>query len=488
MPNKAESQGKQTAMEKSDRPIVPMKPGNSGGGRGATPTPRSTTTQATPRGGTPVTRRLDRITDRVRAEPNERLTNLMHHLDVELFHEAFSELESRRAPGIDGVTKDQYATDLQDSLHRVVEALHRRGYRPQAARRHMIPKANGKLRPLGIPTTEDKVVQRGVVKVLERVYEELFYDFSFGFRPGLSCHDALKRLSEHIHKDRTTWIVEADIKGFFDNVNHAHLLRMVAHRVADPGILWLIERFLKAGVLNGGVFIDTEAGTPQGGVISPLLANIYLHYVLDDWFAKAVAPQCRGRAHLVRYADDFVVTFEYEDDARRFYADLPRRLGKFGLTVAPEKTRIFRFGRDAQRHADETGEDVEKFDFLGLQHRCGKSRKGFFKVKWSTSAEKFRAKVRDFSNWLDERTTTALSKLWPTINAKLRGHYGYYAVSDNWENLLRYREAVLWLLLRWSNRRGQRRSFTIPSWMEYVRRHGLATPQRIVMNLNANVF
>jgi group II intron reverse transcriptase/maturase len=489
MPNKAESQGKQMAMEKSDRPIVPTKPGNAGGGMGATPTTRSTTTPATPSGGTPVSRRLDRITARVRQHPSERLTNLMHHLDVELLHEAFSELEERRAPGIDGVTKVQYGANLQTSLPRVVEDLHRRRYRPQAARRHMIPKANGKQRPLGIPTIEDKVVQRALVKVLNPVYEEEFYDFSFGFRPGRGCHDALKRLSKHIHQDRTSWIVEADIKGFFDHVNHGELLRMLAHRIADPGILWLVERFLKSGVNDGGVFVDVDAGTPQGGVISPLLANVYLHYVLDDWFARAVAPQCRGQAHLVRYADDFVATFEYEEDARRFYADLPRRLGKYGLLLASEKTRLFRFGRFARAQAEARGEYVEKFDFLGFQFRCGRTRRGRFKVKWSTAPEKFRAKVRDFSVWLKAQATTRLSTLWPTVNAKLRGHYAYYNVNDNWRNLLRFRGVVLWQLFHWSNRRSQRRSFTMSSWLTYVDRHILAKPKPGTMvKLNANVF
>ena len=488
MPDKADSQERQTTTEKSDRSIVPLKPGNAGGGKGATPTTRSTTTPSARSGGSMVTRRLDRITEKVRTSPKEQLTNLMHHLDVELLTEAFSELEARRAPGIDGVTKGDYGANLQEHLQRTVEELRRRRYRPQATRRRMIPKTNGKLRPLGIPTTEDKVIQRGVVKVLERVYEEVFYDFSFGFRPGRSCHQALRRLSEHIHRDRTSWVVEADIKGFFDHVDHAHLLRMVAHRVSDPGMLWLIERFLKAGVFDRGAIVDVEAGTPQGGVISPLLANVYLHYVLDDWFARAVAPQCRGQAHLVRYADDFVATFEHEEDARRFFADLPRRLGKFSLEVAPEKTRLFRFGRHARAQAEARGESVEKFEFLGLQHRCARSRKGFFKVKWSTSGEKFRAKVRAFSTWLKEEATTPLKDLWPRVNAKLRGHYGYYAVSDNWPNLLRFRTAVLWLLYRWSNRRSQRRSFTLSSWLAYVDRHRLASPERVVMNLNVSVY
>ena len=349
----------------------------------------------------------------------------------------------------------------------------------------MIPKSNGKLRPLGIPTTEDKVVQRAAVKVLERVYEEEFHPFSFGFRPGKSCHDALKALSWNIHRGRVGWVVEADIKGFFDNVDHGHLLAMLRHRIADPNMLWLIEQFLRAGVLIDGKRVEGELGTPQGGVISPLLANVFQHHVLAEWFARAVKPQCRGAAHLVRYADDFVATFELERDARRFYADLPRRLGKFGLEVAPEKTRLLRFGRFSRRDAQRLGERAAVFDFLGFRHRCGTSRKGRFKMKWSTSKEKFRSKVRAMKDWIASHRWLGLAELWRTVNAKLRGHYAYYSVSDNWPMLEAFRTAVMWILFQQLNRRSQRRSFTWAAWVSYVDRVGLAKPQRVVANLNA---
>ena len=429
--------------------------------------------------------RLDRITDRARKSSEQKYNNLFHHLDVELMTEAFSELKEDRAPGVDGVTKEELAKVLQEHLQDLEGRLHRRAYRPSPARRRMIPKANGKQRPLGIPTTEDKVVQRAVVKVLERVYEEEFHPFSFGFRPGKSCHDALRALSWNIHRGRVGWVVEADIKGFFDNVDHGHLLRMLRHRVCDPNMLWLIERFLRAGVLVDGKRHDVERGTPQGGVISPLLANIFLHHVLDEWFARAVKPQCRGAAQLVRYADDFVATFELESDARRFFADLPRRLGKFGLEVAPEKTRLLRFGRFSRRDAKRHGERAAVFDFLGFRHRCGTSRKGSFKVKWSTSTEKFRSKVRAMRDWIERQRQQPLRVVWQTVNAKLRGHYGYYAVSDNWPRLEAFRTAVMWILYQQLNRRSQRRSFTWEAWVAHVERAGLAKPQRVVANLNA---
>ena len=413
----AKSRETPTASEKSDSVIVPTKPGNSGGGKGAERATRSNRAPAARRGGTTVRTRLDRITERARKLPNERYNNLYHHLDTELMTEAFAKLKKDRAPGVDGMTTERFGEELQERLQNLEGRLRRRAYHPRPSRRRMIPKANGKQRPLGIPTIEDKVVQRATVAVLERIYEEEFHDFSFGFRRGKGCHDALQALSWNLHRGRCGWVVEADIKGFFDNVDHGHLLRMLRHRIADPAMLWLIEQFLRAGVLVDGHHVDVDRGTPQGGVISPLLANVFLHHVLDEWFAQAVKPQCRGAAQLVRYADDFVVTFELEVDARRFLADLPRRLGKFGLEVAPEKTRLLRFGRFSRRDAKRLGEKAATFDFLGFQHRCGTSRKGRFKVKWSTSSTAFRSKLRAFKDWLVANRTMPLTVLWRMVNA-----------------------------------------------------------------------
>jgi group II intron reverse transcriptase/maturase len=484
---RAEATSRETQMagEKSDRVVVPMNPGNSGGGKDPTPTTRLNRAPSARRGGIPVDSRLERITERARKNPQERFTNLFSHLDVELLRSSFGDLKSDRAAGVDGVTKADLLPVLQSHLQDLAGRLHRRAYRPQPSRRRLIPKSNGKLRALGIPTIEDKVVQRAVVKLLERVYEEDFHSFSYGFRPGKGCHDALKALSWNIHRGRVSYVVEADIQGFFDNVDHDHLLRMLAHRVSDPMMLWLVRQFLRAGALVDGKYVDTERGTPQGGVISPLLGNIFLHHVLDEWFAKAVKPQCRGQAQLVRYADDFVATFELESDARRFHADLPRRLGKFGLALSAEKTRLLPFGRFAQRDARARGERVAVFDFLGLRHRCGKSRKGNFKVKWSTSSERFRSKVRAMKEWISSNRTLPLGELLRVVNAKLRGHYAYYAVSDNWPRLLAFRRTVMWILYKWVNRRSQRRSFSPSEWVALIHRVGLASPTRVVANLNA---
>jgi RNA-directed DNA polymerase len=321
--------------------------------------------------GDPVELRLARIRHRARTQRRERLNNLYTHLDAELLLWAYEQLDAGKAVGVDGISVEEYGQGLEGRLSSLLDRLHQGSYRPQPSRRRWIPKGDGRMRPLGIPATEDKIVQRALSAVLAEVFEEEFCDFSYGFRPGRGCHDALRGLARHIAHDRVNWVVEADIKGFFDAVNHDWLLKMVAERVSDKRVLRLIRRMLMAGVMEEGRRRETEAGTPQGGVISPLLANIYLHYVLDLWFAKVVKSHCQGEAYLVRYADDFVACFQYETDARRFRAALDERLGKFHLEIEPTKTRVLRFGRFAKRDAQARGEQLAVFDFLGFTHYCG---------------------------------------------------------------------------------------------------------------------
>jgi group II intron reverse transcriptase/maturase len=469
----------------TERFVVPTKPGNAGGGKGAGPKHLSSDSPSAHRGGNTVAARLERITRRSREHPREALTNLAHHLDVEMLEESYRELKSGKAPGVDGVTKAEYGERLEENLASLVERLKRNGYHPQPSRRREIPKGNGRTRPLGIPALEDKLVQRGLTKVLERVYEEVFCDFSYGFRPGRSCHDALKGLSRVIGTKKVNYVVEADIKGFFDHVDFAWLERMLEERIQDPKVLRLIRRLLRAGVMKDGRYEATTKGTPQGGVISPLLANVYLHYVLDIWFAKVVAPQSRGEAYLVRYADDFVACFQCEEDAVRFYGALPARLAKFKLEVAPEKTRMLEFGRFARRDAEHRGESkTATFDFLGFTHYCGRSRKGRFKLKWRTSTGRLRKSLRSIGEWLRSNRRMPLCELWAELKAKLRGHYAYYGVSDNGPWLGRFRLAVLRHVYRWLNRRSQRRSFTWRRLNAYVDAHPL-TPKVRLVNLNS---
>lgn len=328
-------------------------------------------------------------------------------------------------------------------------------------------------------------MQRGLTKILERVYEEEFLDFSYGFRPGRGCHDALKGLSRVIGTKKVNYVVEADIKGFFDHVDFAWLEKMIRHRVRDPKVLLLIRRFLRAGIMQDGRRKATTQGTPQGGVISPLLANIYLHYVLDIWFAKVVVSQCRGEAYLVRYADDFVACFQYREDAVRFFNGLRVRLAKFSLEVAEEKTRLLEFGRFAHRDALRRGDrKTAVFDFLGLTHYCGKSRKGRFKLKWRTSKARFRRALRSMKEWLKSNRCRPLREIWAEVLPKLRGHYAYYGVSDNARWLELFRTCVLRLLFKWLNRRGQRQSFTYPRFFRYEEAHPLSPRMRLV-NLNS---
>jgi group II intron reverse transcriptase/maturase len=343
--------------------------------------------EATPpvhRSGEAVTTKLRRITEKVRKEPSFRFTSLYHLMNEEHLRGCFKRLRKNAAAGIDNVTKEMYAENLDANLKELVEGLHRMAYRPQPVRRKYIPKpGSDKQRPLGIPCVEDKLVQAGLVRILEAVYEQDFIGDSYGFRPGRSCHQALRALSDTVENGAVNHIVEADIKGFFDHVNQEWLMKFLEHRIGDQRVLRMVKRFLKAE--DGNVTVSDE-GTPQGGVISPLLANIYLHYVLDLWFEKVFRKSCTGTARLIRYADDFVVCFQYQMDAERFRRELRMRLEKFGLEVEPTKTRVVEFGRYAVQNAKEKGERPGTFDFLGFTHYCGTRRNGTgFRMKRVTA-------------------------------------------------------------------------------------------------------
>jgi len=327
---------------------------------------------------------------------------------------------------------------------------------------------------------EDKIVQRAVVMILERIYEVDFCDTSYGFRPGRSCHQALSVLGQIIATKKVDWISDADIAGFFDNVCHQRLVELLGIRIHDPRMLRMISRLLKAGVMIEGLRHDTDEGVAQGSVLSPLLANVYLHYVLDQWFECDVRPRLRGEAYIIRYADDFICAFELESDARRFQDVLVKRLARFSLQLAEEKTKLLRFGRFARRECQRQGEGAPgTFDFLGFTHYCGTSRAGRFKLKRRTAKKKFKAKVRDLKNWFHLHLTTPLSEVWSTLNAKLRGHYQYYGINDNWPWLMKFRGQAKRLAFRWLNRRSQSRSKNWRQFYAYMDRFSLATPRKL---------
>jgi RNA-directed DNA polymerase len=490
MRDQAEKASSANGAGKSDRRIVPQqptcqvgetKPGNAGGGKAARLSRERDRTPAVHSGGNTVNQRLDRITQRAEQQPAEVFNNLYSLLTYDLLEQAFRRLKRDKAPGIDGVTVDQYEANLRVNLLDLETRLHRQSYHPQPSRRHEIPKGDGKTRPLGIIGVEDKIVQRAVVMILERIYEADFCDASYGFRPGRSCHDALAVLGQAIATQKVNWISDADIKGFFDHVCHEQLLELLQQRIGDPRMLWLIRRFLKAGVMVEGRREATDEGVPQGAVLSPLLANVYLHYVLDRWFTQDILPRLRGQASLVRYADDFICAFELESDARRFQDVLPKRLARFSLKLAEDKTKLLRFGRFAERDTARFGEGAPgTFDFLGFTHYCGHSRAGKFKLKRRTAKKKFRAKVRALKEWFRENLTTPTAEVWAKLNGKLRGHYQYYGVNDNWPWLLKFRRRAVHFGLRWLRRRSQASSMSREAYREYLNLHPLANPSKIV--------
>lgn len=443
---------------------------------------RSEETPSVLSSGESVETKLLRIAEKASTEPDFKFTSLYHLMNEELLLGCFKRLRKEAVAGIDEMTKEMYAVNLEANLSKLTECLQRMAYIPQPVRRKYIPKpGSSKQRPLGIPCFEDKLVQAGLVRILEAVYEQDFIGDSYGFRPGRSCHKALRALSDTVEDNPTNYLVEADIKGFFDNVNQEWLLKFLGHRVEDKRILRMVKRFLRAGVWEDGLVTVSEEGTPQGGTISPLLANCYLHYVLDVWFEKVFRKSCEGYARLIRYADDFVACFARKGEAERFYTELGERLGKFGLEVEPTKTRVMEFGRFAAQRAKRRGEKPETFDFLGLTHYCGTSRNGKgFRMKRITSRKKFTAKLKGFKEWLKKARTMKTKDLWETAKAKLRGHYNYYGVTDNLRGIERFGHEVKMLLFKWLNRRGKRQCLNWERFDKMRERFPLPKPRIMV--------
>jgi group II intron reverse transcriptase/maturase len=397
-------------------------------------------------------------------------------------------LKADKASGIDGVSMKDYEANLGANLEELIGRMKRQAYKPQAVRRTYIPKANGKLRPLGIPTVEDKMVQLCVTRILEAIYEGDFIETSYGFRKERNCHTAIAKLNSVIMEHPANYVIDADIKGFFDNVNHEWMMECLKQRIADMSLLRLIKRFLISGYVEEGKHHAVDKGTPQGGVISPMLANIYLHYILDLWMTKVVKKQVGGYVEMIRYADDFVICVQSKAEAEKILVMLKERLGKFGLELAEDKTRIVEFGRFAEKNSKRNGGKPGTFSFLGFTHFCSRTRKGGFKVGRKTDRKKFVAKMKEMNKWLKSvRSYLPVKEWWQVLIQKLRGHYQYYGVSENSRGISSYYYEVKHLVFKWLNRRSQKKSMNWEQFNAYCCRHRLPQP-RIYFNLYTSAF
>jgi group II intron reverse transcriptase/maturase len=420
--------------------------------------------------------KLERIAKLAKEAPEMAFTTLAHHIDLEWLTEAYRRTRKDGATGIDGQTAQEYAANLEGNLRSLLERAKSGTYRAPPVRRVHIPKGDGtQTRPIGIPTFEDKVLQRAVAMVLEAIYEQDFLDCSYGFRPGRSAHQALEVLQHEAVCMAGGWTLEVDIRKFFDTLDQSHLRELLRKRVRDGVLLRLIGKWLKAGVLENGAVTHPEAGTPQGGVISPLLANVYLHEVLDVWFERDVRPRLQGRALLIRYADDAVMLFSCEADARRVMDVLPKRFGKYGLTLHPEKTRLVEFRRPDRRNSDDDGPGT--FDLLGFTHYWGLSRKGKWVVMRRTAQGRFSRALSRVGEWCRRNRHKPIAAQQHSLAQKLRGHYGYFGITGNFEALRRFWHEVKGVWRKWLNRRSQRAHMPWERMHRLLQRYPLPAPR-----------
>ena len=488
------------ASRESDGPIVPKKQANKAGptaaaepgeGRGSTKGNATETLLAPDSEPGKRGMGLCGVREAAKRDKKLRFTALLHHVSPALLRASYFELKRQAAPGVDGMTWHEYGRNLEERLDDLHGRIHRGAYWAQPSKRAWIPKADGRQRPLGIAALEDKIVQQAVKTVLEQIYEEDFLGFSYGFRPGRSCHNALDALWVGIAHRKVNWVLDADIRGFFDNIDHEWLLSFVEHRIADRRILRLIRKWLKAGVSEDGQWSRTTVGTPQGSVISPLLANVFLHYVFDLWANQWRKRYARGSVVMVRYADDFVVGFQDRVDAERFLRELRRRFERFGLQLHPDKTRLIEFGRyAAERRAGRGLGKPETFDFLGFTHYCGTTRKGTFTIKRKSVAKRMRAKLQEIKRQLRQRMHDAVVEVGQWLRSVVRGWFNYHAIPGNSACLNQFRTQVqrLWRrILRSRSQKGRcwtwlRMSRLIARWLPTARILHPYPEQRLTVN------
>lgn len=424
-----------------------------------------------------ISTRLHRIAKWSREAPERSFTSLAHLIDLAWLYEAYRRTRKSGAPGVDGQTAADYERDLEGNLRSLLDRFKSGRYHAPPVRGVEISKGAGRTRPIGIPTFEDKVLQRAVLMVLEAIYEQDFLDGSYGFRPGRSAHQALRALGDTLTSTGGGWVLEVDIQGFFETLDHRQLRAFLDRRVRDGVLRRSIHKWLQAGVLREGVWSHPTRGTPQGGVISPVLANVYLHEVLDRWFAEEVQPRLGGRASLVRYADDFVIVFDQERDARRVLAVLPKRLGRFGLTLHPDKTRLVRFLRPSARWRPERNRRPGTFCWLGFTHYWGRSRKGRWVVKRRTAKDRLNAALKRVNQWCRRHRHWSVAWQHARLVAMLHGHYEYYGITGNLRALGMYHEQVRRLWRKWLNRRSQRARMRWDRYDRLLQRHPLPRPR-----------
>ena len=421
--------------------------------------------------------KLARIAQLSKENPDMVFTSIGHLINKELLMECHKTMDGKKAVGIDGVTKEDYGRNLEENLDKLVGRLKQKSYKPQPARRVEIPKDNGKTRPLSIYCYEDKLVQEALKRVLEAVFESHFYDEMWGFRPNRGCHKAIQSLNVMLEKRPTSYVLDADIKGFFDHINHDWAVRFIESRIKDPNIIRLVRRMLKGGILEDYRYEKTEEGSGQGSVCSPIIANIYMHYVLVWWFKEKMQPSFRGYSGLTVYADDFVVVFQYKDDAERFYEHLKKRMEHFGMALEENKTRLIEFGRFAEERCAKKGRKPQTFTFLGFTHYCSHGRNGKFRVKRKTSKKKFAKKCKEVHRIIRDMRTRRLAVIIKKMNQILVGYYHYYGITDNIDSLRNFRRQMRKSLFKWLNRRSQKKSYTWEQFDDMLRTYPLAEPK-----------
>jgi len=480
-----EPQSVQYASEKSDEGMVPKKPAKmrvtpiesvegrpeaegKSVARNVSPAQDGNDTLTTPQ----------RIGQRAKQRPEEQFTNLLSHIKLPQLKEAYQSLRKTAAAGVDGVTWSEYGERLDERLLDLQDRIHRGSYHPQPVLRVHIPKGDGRTRPLGIPSLEDKIVQQAARVIVEPLYEAMFIGFSYGFRPKRSAHDALDALAVTISRRKVSWVLDADIRSFFDTIDHGWMQKFIEHRIGDKRMVRLLMKWLHAGVMEEGKLHEVREGTPQGGIISPLMANIYLHYVLDLWVQQWRKKQARGEVCIVRYADDFVMGFQFEQDALAMKEALAFRFAKFGLELHPEKTRVLEFGRKARERRERQGQrKPETFDFLGFTHIAGVSRQGEFQLQRRTSRKKRSAKLRQLRQECRRRRHRSVTEQHAWLGSVLRGHYRYYAVPTNHPALAQFRRAAASIWHRSLQRRSQRGRWSEEQWKSFERRFPLPPPR-----------